>query len=129
MKKYLLLLSSVLILGIGCTTQAPTTPVSDPEPVDVQKQPAMADPLEAIYKFCEDNGNHIVLQFDEPTKVSRAFCVFSNNTQCDAIEYMKGNCGPKMVRKFLQIHEMTSLLSCVPVLAKIPLFVVVMDGI
>ena len=112
MKKYFLLLSSVLILGIGCATQAPTIPVKDPEPVDVQKQPAIIDPLEAVYKFCENNGNNIVLQFDEPTKVSRAFCVFSNNTQCDAIEYMKGNCGPQNGAKIFANtgNDVTALL-------------------
>lgn len=95
MKKHLLFFSSLLILGIGCNT-APVQQVelADPEQV-VQKQPDKSDPMELVYSFCEKNGNNIVVQFDEQSKTSRPFCVFSNNTQCDAVAYMNGECGPQ----------------------------------
>lgn len=94
MKKYLLLFSCLFIFGFGCNQEMPVEPLADPEPPVVQKQPRQADPLDAVYKYCEDNGNTVVLQFDAQSKQSRALCVFSNNTQCNALQYMQGSCGP-----------------------------------
>ncbi len=94
MKKYFLIVSSLLIFGMGCTSAPAPVELADPEQV-VQKQPDKSDPMELVYQFCEQNGNNIVVQFDEQSKTSRPFCVFSNNTQCGAVEYMNGECGPK----------------------------------
>lgn len=114
MKKYFLLFSSLLILGIGCNEPAPKVALGDPEQI-VQKQPDKSDPMELVYTFCEKNGNNIVVQFDEQSKTSRPFCLFSNNTQCDAVAYMNGECSPQNGAKIFANagNDITALLrSC-----------------
>jgi hypothetical protein len=111
MKKYLFLFSFLLI-GIGCTQAPPETKlVAEPVAPIVQK-PIEPDPLDIMYKFCEDNGNRIVVQFDAESKTSRPFCLFSNHTQCDASAYMKGSCGPNNGAKIFANtnNDVTALL-------------------
>lgn len=111
MKKYLLLFSSFLILGIGCNEPVPEVALGDPEQV-VQKQPDKSDPMELVHMFCEKNGNNIVVQFDEQSKTSRPFCLFSNNTQCDAVAYKNGECSPQNGAKIFANsgNDITALL-------------------
>lgn len=89
------LAAATILLGAGCK------PAEQIAYQEIQYAPpttvvGAADPrTEQVYSYCEKNGNRLLVQFDQKTQKPQTYCVFSNNTQCDAFAFFDGTCGPQ----------------------------------
>ncbi len=89
-KKILFSFIALIFIGAGCVSN--DNQVSD-LPDEIFRKPAsIANPLTDAYVFCEKSGNKIVVQYDAASDDSKVFCVFSNNSQCDALAFAQGAC-------------------------------------
>ncbi len=91
----------IILLGtavVGCGQQQKDektipAPSSKPEQV-VKKQPKVEKPKENSHSFCETQGHEIIIRFDEASQSSKAFCRFSDTTECEADAYYHDTCVP-----------------------------------
>lgn len=93
----ILIFVGVLLLGAGCSnTQVLDKQNANLEPTQPQlvKQPLTVLPIAKAYQFCESQGNHVAMRYDYQTQRPIISCVFSNNTQCEVLNYLYGDCGP-----------------------------------
>lgn len=89
--KILFSLFALIFIGAGCVSNNEPDLVKVPDEI-FKKPDNIANPLTEAYKFCEKAGNRIVVQYDAATNDSKVFCVFSNNSQCDALAFKDGAC-------------------------------------
>ncbi len=95
-KKIIILSLALILVGAGCsdTPEEPTKVVVQPIKKEIVKKPESSPPIEKAYQFCKSQGYNIVMHYDTIAKKNVISCVFSNNTQCEAVHYLKGMCGP-----------------------------------
>lgn len=97
-KLFLLIISAILFIGAGCTLSnnqnLNNTSLTSTNTVQSINKAKIKTPQERSYDFCEANGNQVIIRFNKDTQASQTFCRFSDTTECDALEYMAGRCGP-----------------------------------
>lgn len=90
MKKFLLpaLTFTLILVGAGCST----TPASDTTEVSTATREQQA------YVFCTKKGYTATIRFDSSVNRNRLFCSFGAGKECDAFDYLEGDCDPKTVK-------------------------------
>jgi len=90
-KKILFGAVAFVFIGAGCFSGNSSDIATVPDEI-FKKPESIANPLTEAYAFCEKSGNKIVVQYDAASSDSKVFCVFNNNSQCDAIAFMNSAC-------------------------------------
>jgi len=102
MKKNILssVIITLVIIGVtGCGSNInsdtkQTTIQNTPVKPTITKQPVIKNTHEDAYDFCEAQGNELIIRFDQETESSKAYCRFSDTTECDAQAVFYATCAP-----------------------------------
>lgn len=94
MKKIIMLLIVLFLLGAGCASQPSPAKNTNASSTLVIKKPVVVEAPVSSYDYCENNGHEIIVRFDEETQASKAFCRFADTTECKADAFQKGTCSP-----------------------------------
>jgi hypothetical protein len=112
-KKLIFIFAALLFVGAGCGS---SENINSEIPDEIFRKPDnITNPLTEAYKYCEQAGNRIVVQYDAATSDSKVFCVFSNNSQCDALAFKDGACSKGNGAKVFtgqQLSESQLIRSC-----------------
>ena len=112
-KKLISLFALLVLVGAGCGS-APIQPEPGQEE-QIYKQPEQENTLTRAYEACTKAGYKIVVQYDAKSSNSKAFCVFDNTSQCDAIAFLNNACSKKDGAKVFEkqtLSEIQLIRSC-----------------
>lgn len=113
-KRILLLASFLLLIGAGCASDAPpaTLPAgpSIPEPEqEVVKRPRSVPPLTQAFEFCKTQGYNISMAYNAVIEKPVISCLFSDNSQCEAVAFYENRCSPNKGAAILADNADSSL--------------------